>query len=53
MRGRRIITWFITAAVIALPLLLCSVAQAESGCHSNEGTGTGGTVAARGNSTNG
>lgn len=51
MRGTRIIIWIITVAVVALPLLLCSVAQAESGCHDT--TPAGGTATAKGSSTDG
>ena len=52
MRGRGIITWLIIAAVLALPLLLCSGAQAaDSGCH--DGKPTGGSATATGNTNNG
>ncbi len=53
MRGRRTIAWIIAVAVVALPLLLCSTANAESGCHRNEGGPSGGTVVARGSADTG
>jgi hypothetical protein len=33
MRFRRFISWLIVTAVVVLPLLLVTVASAESGCH--------------------
>lgn len=39
MRGRRIILW-LTLIAVAVPLLICSVSWAESGCHKGDCSGT-------------
>jgi len=41
MPGKRIILRLLLAAAVALPLVLCNVASAESGCH-RAGSETGG-----------
>ena len=53
MRGRRTIAWIIAVAVVAMPLLFCSTANAESGCHRNEGGPSGGTIVASGSAETG
>lgn len=41
MFRKRLIFWTIVAAIVALPLMLCSVSQAaESGCHKADGGAT-------------
>jgi hypothetical protein len=54
MRGKSIITWLITAAAIALPLLMASAAQAGSGCHDTDGgQANGGSATAQGTTKSG
>ncbi|NQU75295.1 MAG: hypothetical protein HQ546_03135 [Planctomycetes bacterium] len=52
MLGRKTIAWIIAAAV-ALPLLLCSPAQAESGCHRGDSGPPVDVVVSRGGSSTG